>query len=175
MSPNGKQALALVNDQLYLLDVPVTGGDAPTVNVSSPTHVIVDINGYYASGSPTPHTFEWDNPGSGAIAIFGYSFAGSGLNRGVRGEADSTTGGSAGVQGIAGAFNAPTYGVQGISGSGTDAAGVYGVDGSGPAGPTGFSSSGVRGESAAEIGVYGRSNTVAVIGDTRIELNWRVE
>ncbi len=37
ISPNGKQALALVNDQLYLLDVPVTGGDAPTVNVSSPS------------------------------------------------------------------------------------------------------------------------------------------
>ena len=36
ISPNGKQALALVNDQLYLLDVPVTGGDAPTINVSSP-------------------------------------------------------------------------------------------------------------------------------------------
>ena len=37
ISPDGKQALALVNDQLYLLDVPVTGGDAPTVNVSSPS------------------------------------------------------------------------------------------------------------------------------------------
>ncbi|HTA68188.1 MAG TPA: amidohydrolase family protein [Bryobacteraceae bacterium] len=36
ISPNGKQALALVNDQLYLLDVPVAGGDAPTINVSSP-------------------------------------------------------------------------------------------------------------------------------------------
>jgi len=37
ISPNGTQALALVNDQLYLLDVPVTGGEAPTVNVSSPS------------------------------------------------------------------------------------------------------------------------------------------
>src|SRR5262249_121607 len=37
ISPDGKQALALVNDQLYLVDVPVTGGDAPTVNVSSPS------------------------------------------------------------------------------------------------------------------------------------------
>jgi Tol biopolymer transport system component len=37
ISPKGTQALALVNDQLYLLDVPVTGGDAPTVNVSSPS------------------------------------------------------------------------------------------------------------------------------------------
>jgi Tol biopolymer transport system component len=37
ISPTGKQALALVNDQLYLLDVPVTGGEAPTVNVSSPS------------------------------------------------------------------------------------------------------------------------------------------
>jgi Tol biopolymer transport system component len=37
LSPDGKQALALVNDQLYLLDVPVTGGEAPTVNVSSPS------------------------------------------------------------------------------------------------------------------------------------------
>ncbi len=36
ISPTGKQALALVNDQLYLLAVPVTGGDAPTINVSSP-------------------------------------------------------------------------------------------------------------------------------------------
>ncbi|MDQ2948617.1 MAG: amidohydrolase, partial [Acidobacteriota bacterium] len=37
MSPNGRQALALVNSQLYLIDVPVTGGEAPTVNVSSPS------------------------------------------------------------------------------------------------------------------------------------------
>src|SRR5207237_453672 len=37
MSPNGRQALALVNNQLYLIDVPITGGEAPTININSPS------------------------------------------------------------------------------------------------------------------------------------------
>ena len=35
LSPNGRQALALVHNQLYLLAVPRVGGEAPTVNVNS--------------------------------------------------------------------------------------------------------------------------------------------
>src|SRR5438034_2236323 len=46
--------------QQQIANAAVVPSGSITVNVSSPTHVIVDINGYYASGSPTPHTFEWD-------------------------------------------------------------------------------------------------------------------
>ncbi|HKI21099.1 MAG TPA: hypothetical protein VKA15_24620, partial [Isosphaeraceae bacterium] len=37
MSPDNRHALALINGQLYILAVPVTGGEAPTVNISSPS------------------------------------------------------------------------------------------------------------------------------------------
>jgi Tol biopolymer transport system component len=37
ISPDGKYALALVTNQLYLMTVPVTGGDAPAVDVSAPS------------------------------------------------------------------------------------------------------------------------------------------
>jgi Tol biopolymer transport system component len=37
ISPDGRYALALVNNQLYLVAVPRIGGDPPTVNVGSPS------------------------------------------------------------------------------------------------------------------------------------------
>ena len=37
LSPDGRHALALVNQQLYLTAVPRAGGDTPTVNVQSPS------------------------------------------------------------------------------------------------------------------------------------------
>src|SRR5205823_7634121 len=38
-----------------------------TVNVSAPTHLLVDINGYYAPTSGAPKTFEWDSFGLAAV------------------------------------------------------------------------------------------------------------
>ncbi len=37
LSPDGRHALALVNNQLYVVPVPRIGGDPPTVNVGSPS------------------------------------------------------------------------------------------------------------------------------------------
>jgi hypothetical protein len=37
MSPDSRHALALVNNQLYVLAVPVTGGEAPSINITAPS------------------------------------------------------------------------------------------------------------------------------------------
>jgi Tol biopolymer transport system component len=68
ISPDGKQALALVNDQLYLLDVPVTGGDAPTVNVSSPSVPLKKLTDVGAD------SFAWADGGKTIVWSVGSSF-----------------------------------------------------------------------------------------------------
>jgi hypothetical protein len=68
MSPNGKQALALVNDQLYLIDVPVTGGEAPTVNVSSPSVPLKKLTDVGAD------SFQWADDGKTIAWSLGSSF-----------------------------------------------------------------------------------------------------
>ena len=57
LSPDGTWALAGVNNQLYILPVPVLGGKAPTINVDSPsipvkklTHVGADYFGWANQG-----------------------------------------------------------------------------------------------------------------------------
>ena len=42
-NPDGKRALVLYRNQLYLVDIPQTGGDAPTLDVSSPSAGIVRL------------------------------------------------------------------------------------------------------------------------------------
>lgn len=68
ISPNGKQALALVNDQLYLLDVPATGGDAPTVNISSPSVPLKKLTDVGAD------SFAWADGGKTITWSLGSSF-----------------------------------------------------------------------------------------------------
>ena len=68
ISPDGKQALALVNDQLYLLDVPVLGGDAPTVNVSSPSVPLKKLTDVGAD------SFSWADDGKTITWSLGSSF-----------------------------------------------------------------------------------------------------
>jgi len=68
ISPNGKQALALVNDQLYLLDVPITGGEAPTVNVSSPSVPLKKLTDIGAD------SFAWADDGKTITWGLGSSF-----------------------------------------------------------------------------------------------------
>ena len=67
MSPNGRQALALVNNQLYLLDVPVTGA-APTVNVSSPSVPLKKLTDVGAD------SFAWADDGKTITWSLGSSF-----------------------------------------------------------------------------------------------------
>jgi len=68
ISPDGRQALALVNDQLYLLDVPVTGGEAPTVNVSSPSVPLKKLTDVGAD------SFAWADGGKTITWSLGSSF-----------------------------------------------------------------------------------------------------
>jgi Tol biopolymer transport system component len=68
ISPNGKQALALVNDQLYLLDVPITGGEGPTVNVSSPSVPLKKLTDVGAD------SFAWADDGKTITWSLGSSF-----------------------------------------------------------------------------------------------------
>ncbi len=68
ISPNGKQALALVNDQLYLIDVPITGGDAPTVNVSTPSVPLKKLTDIGAD------SFAWADDGKTITWSLGSSF-----------------------------------------------------------------------------------------------------
>ncbi len=68
MSPNGRQALALVNNQLYLIDVPVPGGEPPTVNVSSPSVPIKKLTDVGAD------TFGWADGGKTMTWGLGASF-----------------------------------------------------------------------------------------------------
>jgi Amidohydrolase family len=68
MSPKGGQALALVSNQLYLIDVPITGGEAPTVNVSSPSVPIKKLTDVGAD------SFGWADDGKTITWALGASF-----------------------------------------------------------------------------------------------------
>ena len=84
--------------------VPVSISTSFTVNVSAPTHVIVDVNGYYAQRSATDvGTFEWDAAAAG-FAIIGHNTApGSSLTfGGILGFIDSAANDTAGVWGADG-------------------------------------------------------------------------
>src|SRR5206468_6499868 len=116
--------------------VPTNGSGSITVNVSAPTHVIMDINGYYSSFPASPNSF---------LIYTSASYA-------VQGQTTNTSSSS--------------YGVLGFTSSvATDSAGVEGQDGSGnPSFSAAPLAAGVRGDSATRIGVLGRSRNVAVIG-----------
>ena len=68
ISPDGRHALALVHQQLYLVAVPRIGGDAPTVNVSSasvPVRKLTEVGADY---------FAWADGGSTMTWALGSSF-----------------------------------------------------------------------------------------------------
>ncbi len=68
MSPNGRQALALVNGQLYLIEVPAPGGEAPTVNISSPSVPVKKLTDVGAD------SFNWADDGKLITWSLGSSF-----------------------------------------------------------------------------------------------------
>jgi hypothetical protein len=68
MSPDGKHALALVNSQVYLVAIPVTGGDAPSVNITSPS---VPIKKLTDTGADS---FAWADGGKTITWSLGSSF-----------------------------------------------------------------------------------------------------
>lgn len=68
MSPDRTHALALVNGQLYLILVPAPGGEAPTVNVSSPSVPVKKLTDIGAD------SFQWANGGKTITWSLGSSF-----------------------------------------------------------------------------------------------------
>jgi len=68
MSPDNQHALALINGQLYILAVPVTGGDAPTVNISSPSVPVKKLTEVGAD------SFAWADNGKTITWSVGSSF-----------------------------------------------------------------------------------------------------
>jgi len=127
--------------------VPTDSSVSFTVNVSSPTHVIIDVNGYYSDAFADPtRQFAINNASSlpaisginssttctggcgilgetgstsGAVAIDGFAYAtgAAGINYGVRGISASVTDGSAGVFGNAAASTGIVFGVIGAGSS----------------------------------------------------------
>jgi hypothetical protein len=119
--------------------VPTNGSGSITVNVSSPTHLIVDINGYYASTPATSSNFfsvinsglyaiygQTSNTGALAAGVYGTATAGSA--NGVFGFSSSTSDGTGGVFGWASSTIGKTIGILGETDSTTNGArGVFGL------------------------------------------------
>jgi len=62
LSPNGRQALAVVHDQLYLVTIPPVGGETPTVNVMSPSvpvKKLTDVGADYIAWADGGKTITW--------------------------------------------------------------------------------------------------------------------
>ena len=68
ISPDGKYALALVNNNLYLMTVPETGGEAPAVDVSAP---VVPVKKLTEIGADS---FEWADGGKTITWALGSSY-----------------------------------------------------------------------------------------------------
>jgi hypothetical protein len=154
-----------------------------TVNVSAATDVVIDINGYYYSGSsgaslPTGKYFSIiANAGPNTAAIFGQNLNATGYGVwGINFDGIGVLGNSHTYNGVwaqsntwdalaafggrdGGYLQGARNGVIGATtGTGADTAGVFGIDGAGAGGPmTGFFSAGVRGE--GRNGVIGITNT----------------
>src|SRR5207249_7076781 len=165
--------------------VPTNASTSFTVNVSAPTHVIVDVNGYYYDGVSgvslgsgeqlkvigdihgSTATFQNQNALPSSSGVLGFASATTGTTYGVLGLGVSQSAGAVGVRGLQEGTAGATYGVQGVTFStAADAVGVYGIDGSGdPRGNKPTLSAGVRGASATGIGVLGFSRSGGVVGD----------
>ncbi len=65
MSPAGGDALVQLHDDLYLVDVPVVGGDAPTISIANPDNAafpaerLTDIGGQYPAWSGDGGAVHW--------------------------------------------------------------------------------------------------------------------
>jgi len=108
--------------------LPVGAGDQINVNVSGSTHVIMDVNGYFANEIQGSGFFQVDTNSTG-YAIWGenHATACSGAC-GVVGEIASNTSGSSAVYGLAFSTTGYHYGVFGQESSTADgSAGVRGA------------------------------------------------
>jgi hypothetical protein len=167
-----------------------TNGGVTVVAGVSATHLIVDINGYFAD---TLGSNQFEVRSSGGVAIFGEN-TGSGYGvwgtsasgfgvvagGGAGGVWATTDGAGSGVYGQHtgsgyGVYGKSTsgFGVRGLTESGLDSAGVYGVATAaseqiygvfGEVVSTAVGSAGVYGKAAHGFGVYGRGGSDGVRG-----------
>jgi hypothetical protein len=160
--------------------VPTSVTGSITVNVSAPTHVIVDVNGYYysiASGVNLANNEFFGVEGTYSAIGFGGGIV-YGQNdteptgygtAGVRGVYTGTQARGAGVLGEATAGSGLSVGVYGTTyGDDFNGAGVYGTTGFTFTDTlTGFDAAGVRGEGRNGVmGVTGNGGRTGVIGIT---------
>lgn len=158
--------------------VPASGFGSISVYAFGTTHIIIDINGYYADWLPdlTPgrHLSMWGTYSFGGVVQGSNYSTTSGLpTSGVYGRMISAVAETAGVSGTvpAGATN---YGVSGRTDTTSiNAAGVYGIA---PAPMTVHDSiispvAGVRGESSTSNGVIGLTELVNYFGVTGVNIN----
>ena len=156
---------ALGNGTVVPVNV-ATGGLSVRINAavgSATGDVAIDVNGYYGSGSTdpsVPFVWETDNANAfGAARIRNLNKSEIDVHA-ITAFTDSSGNGSSGVRGIAADLAGRTYGLFGTTSStASDAAGVYGYDGTGPAPSTPILASGVRGTSSFNFGVLGVTST----------------
>jgi hypothetical protein len=137
--------------------VPTSSGGEITINVSHSTHVIVDVNGYFAASPGTSGNFFRIDNNSNSQSIFTTNASTScALNCGITASISSTSGGYA-ISGFANGLTGVNYGVFGRElSSSPNSAGVLGVDLTNrPANTTPLETAGVRGESTTGYGILG--------------------
>lgn len=65
MAPVGDQALAVISSQLFVVTVPVVGGETPTVSVANPENAawpvrrLTDVGGQFPAWGPEGRTVHW--------------------------------------------------------------------------------------------------------------------
>jgi Tol biopolymer transport system component len=74
ISPDGKHAVAKLNEQLFLVSMPVAGGDTPTVNVNSPSVPVKKLTDIGADD------FHWADDGKTMTWALGSSFFRQGMS-----------------------------------------------------------------------------------------------
>jgi len=131
---------------------------------------VVDVNGYFIDSGVELNPGEYvgvlgTEDDGGLLYSRNYTTANFSTNSAVRGRISNTNPSQA-IFGEQVAASGASYGVKGTSSSLTPgAAGVFGVDSSGPASGTDNEPSGVIGSSSANIGVEGISDNAGVRGE----------
>ena len=81
MSPNGKLAMAKINNEVYYATIPMRGGEVPSINVSKPDNAIFPAAKLTELGGEFPH---WSSDGSTINWSLGSSFFSYDIEEGKR-------------------------------------------------------------------------------------------
>jgi hypothetical protein len=156
-----------------------TNGGITVIAGVAGTDVIIDINGYFPLVYNAGNLFVAVTSNDGGAAILGQNnsgaagshgiggfAAGAGVVHGVQGQVGSSAlAGSSGVHGITDSTGIGTFGVLGETTTEIlNAAGVFGRDGAALSYVSCCDHAGVRGDSKNGVGVFGRSEGIAVFG-----------